>query len=230
MDKIIVARGTQQLGEFTEEEVLAGLRSDRFALTDLWWKEGMEKWEPFSTLHNIDAPDLPNSGGNEEIAATIPWENGSLGIVQRIWQTFVGVLTNPWKTFAQMPISGGYGKPFLFMLLSCVPLLIEGVYGPIVMSFVSVENETSKKVLEWFFMSDFSDLLWYIPFLIAFKETHRAEYWRVICAFALSMFPLCSCLVSMFSFDIAGGDLSVLFEKIFDVVGLGTGCECGECE
>jgi len=47
---ITIQRGERQLGPFTEEEVRSGLRSGMFAPSDLWWRAGMEAWEPLSAF------------------------------------------------------------------------------------------------------------------------------------------------------------------------------------
>lgn len=41
-----IARGGQQIGTFTEEEIRAGLAAGRFQAGDLCWTEGMADWRP----------------------------------------------------------------------------------------------------------------------------------------------------------------------------------------
>ena len=48
MATIHITRGTTGLGTFSEEEVREGLRTGRFAGTDLGWREGMAQWQPLS--------------------------------------------------------------------------------------------------------------------------------------------------------------------------------------
>src|SRR5438132_14090798 len=48
MAMIHVNRGATSLGTFSEEEVREGLRTGRFAPTDLGWREGMPQWQPLS--------------------------------------------------------------------------------------------------------------------------------------------------------------------------------------
>jgi len=43
-----LSRGTTSLGIFAEKEVRDGLRSGRFALSDIGWREGMGTWQPLS--------------------------------------------------------------------------------------------------------------------------------------------------------------------------------------
>ena len=45
MAMINVNRGAESLGVFSEEDVRAGLRTGRFAPTDLGWREGMTNWQ-----------------------------------------------------------------------------------------------------------------------------------------------------------------------------------------
>ena len=45
---IHVNRGATSLGVFSEEEVREGLRTGRFAPSDIGWREGMATWQPLS--------------------------------------------------------------------------------------------------------------------------------------------------------------------------------------
>jgi len=45
---IHVNRGATSLGVFSEEEIREGLRTGRFAPTDIGWREGMATWQPLS--------------------------------------------------------------------------------------------------------------------------------------------------------------------------------------
>ncbi len=45
---IHVNQGATSVGIFSEEEVREGLRSGRFAPTDIGWREGMANWQPLS--------------------------------------------------------------------------------------------------------------------------------------------------------------------------------------
>ena len=129
MNKIFVGRDTQQLGQFTEEEIRAGLQSQQFLPTDLWWKEGMEKWELLSTFANTKPPELPSGG--------IPWEDESLGLFERFWKTSAAIFIDPWKTFAQMPTTGGYGKPLLYATIAAgLPYVV--LYGLLFFVFLII--------------------------------------------------------------------------------------------
>ena len=167
MDKITISRGTQQLGQFTDEEALAGLRSGQFSLADLWWKAGMEKWEPLSAFPNAETPDFappPLGAGTPDSIAEIPWENERLGFFERFWQTNVNILTDPWKAFAQMPVSGGYGKPSLFVFIAIVLGSFVQVIEPIILRFIPSE---AHGYLTWYFTSSFPELIIDIPCAIA---------------------------------------------------------------
>jgi hypothetical protein len=58
MATIHINRGGNSLGTFSEEDVRAGLRSGRFAGTDLGWREGMASWQPLSQFSEF-AADIP---------------------------------------------------------------------------------------------------------------------------------------------------------------------------
>ena len=59
---------------------------------------------------------MPNENANTE-TATFPWENPSLGFFRRFWDTCVGVVIRPWRAFKQMPVAGGYLRPWLYYAL-----------------------------------------------------------------------------------------------------------------
>src|SRR4026207_1666671 len=55
MAMIHVNRGETSLGAFSEEEVREGLRTGRFVLTDIGWREGMANWQPLSQFPELGA-------------------------------------------------------------------------------------------------------------------------------------------------------------------------------
>lgn len=146
MQKIFVARGNQQLGQFWPQEVSDGLASGRFLPTDLAWKEGMPTWITLGTF-----PDLPAASSSQAIqegqaplfagegdrgavspvsdAATshpagVPpvsqpaWERREeLGFVAAAVATIKQVLLAPGETFAAMPKEGGLFGPLIFTIL-----------------------------------------------------------------------------------------------------------------
>ncbi len=55
MAMIHVNRGATSLGVFSEEEIREGLRSGRFAPSDIGWREGMATWQPLSQFPELAA-------------------------------------------------------------------------------------------------------------------------------------------------------------------------------
>lgn len=135
MSKIHLNRAQQNLGEFTPEEVAEGLRSGRFLPSDLAWREGMETWQPLSTLSlpAESVPPLPPviqpSVVESPAAGTaIPepvqlpqiapsWERTEGTFFTRILETLQEVLLSPKATFARMPVTGGFRKPLTYFIL-----------------------------------------------------------------------------------------------------------------
>src|SRR4029079_559569 len=83
MAMIHVNRGTTSLGVFSEQEVREGLRTGRFAPTDIGWREGMATWQPLSQFPELaegtPAAPPPQTGAisvSEPAAARsgLPWE------------------------------------------------------------------------------------------------------------------------------------------------------------
>ena len=56
MAMIFVNRDRQSLGQFSEQEISNGLANGRFFPADLGWQEGMESWQPLSSLTNLPPP------------------------------------------------------------------------------------------------------------------------------------------------------------------------------
>jgi GYF domain 2 len=56
---IHIGRAGSKLGSFSEFEIRQGLKSGKFFLTDLGWKEGMEKWAPLSDFDPSRPPVGP---------------------------------------------------------------------------------------------------------------------------------------------------------------------------
>lgn len=53
---IFVNRGSNSLGQFSEQEVSNALSSGKFLPDDLGWTEGMEAWQPLSTFSGLPQP------------------------------------------------------------------------------------------------------------------------------------------------------------------------------
>ena len=72
---IHVNRGATSLGAFPEEEVREGLRTGRFASSDLGWREGMPSWKPLSQFSEFAAaapaappPEIGATSTSETVA------------------------------------------------------------------------------------------------------------------------------------------------------------------
>jgi len=53
-----VGRNGEQLGQFSEEEIRAGLFDGRYLSTDLGWTEGMTDWKPLGELFAVTPPPI----------------------------------------------------------------------------------------------------------------------------------------------------------------------------
>lgn len=134
MAMINVNRGATSLGIFSEEDVRAGLRTGRFAPTDLGWREGMTNWLPLAqfpeftaeTAGAASAESAPTTAITSSQVATetpiartgLPWENRQeRGLVNAFTETLVMVLTKPADAFQKMRTEGGLGDPLLYALI-----------------------------------------------------------------------------------------------------------------
>jgi len=127
MAMIHVNRGATSLGTFSEEEVREGLRTGRFAPTDLGWREGMANWQPLSQFPDLGgaapvapppqisaastaAPGAPRSG--------LPWdERRTKGLFNAFIETLQMVLTKPVAAFTAMKREGGLGEPLFYAII-----------------------------------------------------------------------------------------------------------------
>jgi|GEM_PF-837171 len=64
-----IARAGQQLGTFTEEEVIEGLHSGAILPTDELWTEGMDDWQPVEEVIEADEEDEPVEQPKEPMVA-----------------------------------------------------------------------------------------------------------------------------------------------------------------
>jgi hypothetical protein len=131
MAMINVNRGATSLGIFSEEDVRAGLRTGRFAPTDLGWRDGMTSWQALSEFPEFaeSVGAAPSSAGatvapGEVIAVTpgdrsgLPWENRQqLGLVKAFTDTLVMVLTKPTEAFQRMKTEGGFAEPLIYAVI-----------------------------------------------------------------------------------------------------------------
>jgi hypothetical protein len=131
MAMIHVNRGATSLGAFPEEEVREGLRTGRFASSDLGWREGMPSWKPLSQFSEFAAaaPTAPpaqiGATSTSETAAPrsgLPWEHRhERGFANAFIETLALVLTKPDLAFRTMKTEGGLAEPLIYALIGgCV--------------------------------------------------------------------------------------------------------------
>jgi len=137
---IHVNRGATSLGAFPEEEVREGLRTGRFASSDLGWREGMPSWKPLSQFSEFAAaaPAAPppqmgatsttmpsGAASTPETPAArsgLPWEHRQeRGFANAFIETLAMVLTKPDQAFRTMKTEGGLTEPLIYALIGgCV--------------------------------------------------------------------------------------------------------------
>ena len=127
MATIHVNRGATSLGAFSEEEVREGLRTGRFAPTDIGWREGMANWQPLSQFPELaaaaPAAPPPQTGATSisELAAPhsgLPWdERQTKGFFNAFVETLMMVLGKPTVAFTVMKREGGLGEPLLYAVI-----------------------------------------------------------------------------------------------------------------
>jgi len=128
---IHVNRGATSLGALPEEEVREGLRTGRFASSDLGWREGMPSWKPLSQFSEFAAaaPTAPpaqiGATSTSETAAPrsgLPWEHRhERGFANAFIETLALVLTKPDLAFRTMKTEGGLAEPLIYALIGgCV--------------------------------------------------------------------------------------------------------------
>ena len=140
MATIHVNRGGTSLGTFSEEDVRAGLRSGRFAGTDLGWREGMASWQSLSQFSEF-AADMPSGAPTPPPSAPpppailtttpapagsetpptrsgLPWdERQTKGLLNAFIETLQMVLSKPVAAFTAMKREGGLGEPLLYAVI-----------------------------------------------------------------------------------------------------------------
>lgn len=122
---IHVNRERQNLGQFTPEDVSAGLRSGRFLPTDLAWREGMETWQPLATFTDLPAPDetapptlAPGTPLPPQPENDFPWtRRKEIGIFTALWETISQSLAHPGAGFSRLPEAPKIGDCYSFYLL-----------------------------------------------------------------------------------------------------------------
>jgi hypothetical protein len=125
---IHIGRAGSKLGSFSEFEVRQGLKSGRFFLTDLGWKEGMESWAPLSTLSEFETPPeamppLPEEEPAEAAAVPLtipglPWDfRREIGGFKAFFRTARLMLLQPTEAFTRMLPTGSLAGPLLYNLI-----------------------------------------------------------------------------------------------------------------
>ena len=154
--QIHVARDSSSLGVFSVAEVISGLQSGRFLMTDLAWREGMScwvmlaQWTEFTGVISAVPPDVIPQSNN--LSVTVPWEKSpSLG---SYFETIKGVLLTPYTTFA----SGAFNfkKYISFGYITALFLIPLSIFGQIYQADV---NKNLIEILESINPSVFSKLI-----------------------------------------------------------------------
>ena len=119
---IHVNRGATNLGTFSEEDVREGLRTGRFARTDLGWREGMASWKPLSQFSEFGAatpaPPPPQIGTTPAARSGLPWDRRQeKGFFNAFVETLLMVLGKPGVAFTAMKREGGLGEPLIYTVL-----------------------------------------------------------------------------------------------------------------
>ena len=140
---IHVARDGAKLGEFTLEQIRAGLTSGQFRPTDLAWQSGMAEWRPLSEFVGATSAPTPAAAPLSVTAAPaaassgLPWEHRQqLGLVKAWFDTVSLLITRPGEAFTMMRPEGGMTDPLLFGLIggcagSVVSILFQGLMSSI---------------------------------------------------------------------------------------------------
>jgi hypothetical protein len=127
MAMIHVNRGATSLGVFSEEEVREGLRTGRFAPSDIGWREGMATWQPLSQFPELTAAapaaPPPQTGATSILerpagGSGLPWdERQTKGFFNAFVETLLMVLGKPSVAFTAMKREGGLGEPLLYLVV-----------------------------------------------------------------------------------------------------------------
>jgi len=126
-----INRSGTNLGTFSEDEVRDGLRSGKFAGTDLGWREGMANWQPLAQISEFAqetgpaaASPPPQFAGGAVPGATVvprsglPWdERQQKGFFTAFIETLQIVLTRPAEAFTVMKREGGFGEPLIYAVV-----------------------------------------------------------------------------------------------------------------
>ncbi len=133
---IHVNRGATSLGTFSEEEIREGLRTGRFASTDLGWREGMANWQALSQFPELGGvppaappsqigaptptppPSVGPASGTPAPRSGLPWDHRQeRGFWNAFVETLLMVLSKPGVAFTAMKREGGLGEPLLYTVV-----------------------------------------------------------------------------------------------------------------
>ena len=143
--QIHIARGSSSLGVFSVEEVVSGLQSGRFLMTDLAWREGMStwvmlaQWSEFSGVISAVPPDVTPQSNN--LSITVPWENSRT--IGSYFETIKGAILTPYSTFASGVFS--FKDYITFGYITALFLIPLSIFGQLYQSEV---NQNSIEILE----------------------------------------------------------------------------------
>jgi hypothetical protein len=158
MAHIHIARGETKLGIFAEEEVQEGLRTGRFASTDLAWREGMANWLPLAQMdfNTGDAPPppggiptpnaKPDAQGIVAVVPTgLPWDRRQeLGLFPAFVETLKLVLLNPTTAFSAMKTEGGLSEPLTYAVIGAsVGFIVNFLFSLLISSFGFMGNRNA---------------------------------------------------------------------------------------
>lgn len=143
MAMIHVNRGATSLGVFSEEQIREGLRTGRFAASDIGWREGMANWQPLSQFAEFagiqadaaGAPPLqtgaPLPPGTTTARSGLPWEHRQeRGFFNAFVETLMLVLTKPGEAFLMMRREGGLGGPLIYALIGgCLGGIVSALFS-----------------------------------------------------------------------------------------------------
>jgi len=158
MAHIHIARGETKLGIFADEEVQEGLRTGRFASTDLAWREGMATWLPLSQMDFSTGNAPPPSGGipppnaNSDAESIVPvapnglaWDRRQeLGLFPAFIETLKLVLLNPTTAFSAMKTEGGLSEPLIYAVIGAsVGFIVNLLFSLLMSSFGFMGNRNA---------------------------------------------------------------------------------------
>lgn len=150
MATIHVARAETKLGIFSEDEIKEGLRTGRFAPTDLGWREGMTAWRPLAQFPELAGEDTPvatpplSPTPNVAVVAPtgLPWDRRQeLGLFPAFVETLKLVLLNPTTAFSAMKTEGGLSEPLIYAVIGgSVGFIVNFLFSLLMSSFGFMGN------------------------------------------------------------------------------------------